>query len=86
MNKNTEDKIEKLIEEALDLNKIKQAVKSAGLGAIGGAIGAGLDVYFHGGKNIQDYLKPLTAWAAGGAAGSLLQATDDKNKDKKNNK
>jgi len=81
-----EQKIDKLLEESLS-KELKKKLKAAGLGAIGGAIGAGLDVYFNDGRHLSDYIKPLTAWAAGGAAGSLLQNTaDDKDEDNENTK
>jgi hypothetical protein len=76
MNQEVEKKIEELIEGS-KLDAIKPYLKGAGVAALGGALGAGLDVYFNNGKNIDDYIKPLFAWGLGsavsGAAGAKPQ-------------
>ena len=65
-----EDKIEKLIEESL----MSSIGKGALMAGAGGMIGAGLDVYFNNGRNIDDFVKPLAAWGLGGAVGAALQS------------
>jgi hypothetical protein len=71
-----EQKIEKLIEENL-----LKTIKGPGLAALGGMVGAGLDTYFHGGHNVTDFIKPLTAWGMGGLIGGLTAgASSDKEK------
>ncbi len=78
-----ESKINKLIEESLS-DKTKKRLKAAGIGVLGGAAGAGLDLYFTGGRNISEYVKPVMAWGAGGAlSGALQDASDDKDKEAK---
>ncbi len=46
-------------------------LKGAALAGLGGAVGAGLDVYFNGGRNINEFIKPVAAWSLGGALGGL---------------
>ena len=70
MNANIEKKIDHLIEEA-----IGPIGKGALMAGVGGMLGAGLDVYFNNGKNLDDFLKPLAAWGLGGAVGAALQDT-----------
>ena len=74
-----DQRIEKLIEEAI-METIKPVAKGAGLAALGGMVGAGLDVYFNGGKNLDDYVKPVLAWGLGSAVGGLNGAKPEKNK------
>jgi hypothetical protein len=74
-----EKKIEKLIEEAI-MDKVKPVAKGAGLAALGGMVGAGLDVYFNGGKNLDDYVKPVLAWGLGSAVGGLNSVKSEKDK------
>ena len=66
-----ETKINKLIEEALS-SKFKNLGKAATIAGVGGLAGAGLDVYFNGGRNIDEFIKPLSAWGVGGALGGIL--------------
>jgi len=86
MNYEIEKKIEELIEGS-KLDAAKPYLKGAGVAALGGALGAGLDVYFNGGKNMDDYLKPLFAWGLGsavsGAAGAKSQK--DQKSEQENN-
>jgi hypothetical protein len=73
MTPNAEKKIDALLEEALS-NKWK----AAGAAGLAGMVGAGLDAYFNGGRNIKEFIKPLTAWGLGGVIGGMLQPDDDK--------
>jgi len=66
-----ETKINKLIEEALS-SKFKNLGKAATIAGVSGLAGAGLDVYFNGGRNIDEFIKPLSAWGVGGALGGIL--------------
>ena len=78
-----EQKIDKILEEAL--SQAARGLGKAGLIAgIGGLAGAGLDVYFNGGRNLKEFAKPLAAWGLGGAAAGLLnKATDTDRNDLK---
>jgi len=67
-----EEKIDKLLME-VDSSKLKKVLKNAGIASLGGIAGAGLDVYFNGGKNVDAFLKPVAAWGLGSALGGMLQ-------------
>ena len=73
-----EKKIQKLIEEmGLSPEQMKK-LKSVGIAGLGGMAGAGLDLYFSGKTDIDDFIKPIMAWGAGGAFGAGLQVANDK--------
>ena len=66
---------EKLFEGTgfLGMKKLSPGLKAAGLASLGGIAGAGLDVYFNGGRHLGEFVKPVTAWGLGGAIGALAQ-------------
>jgi len=78
MNKNVEDKIELLLEDEALKEKLKK-YKALAMAGMGGMVGAGLDTYFNGGKNIDDFIRPLAAWGLGGVIGGLSMGNKPKN-------
>jgi len=82
MNKNVEDKIEMLLEDETLKENLKK-YKALALAGLGGMVGAGLDTYFNGGKNIDDFIRPLAAWGLGGVIGGMASGDE---KIKKNTK
>ncbi len=62
------------------------ALKTMLIASAGGALGAGLDLYLNGHVDPGDFVKPMSAWAAGGALGglSLRNDEDEENKEEIN--
>ncbi len=86
---NAEKKIEELLEDidlqkkVAELKKNSAKWKALGLAGLGGMVGAGLDTYFNGGKNLDDFIKPLASWGIGGLVGGLASSATKKNNRKK---
>ena len=62
---------------SLEESKKLMPVMIAGLG---GMAGAALDAISHGNMDINDLIKPVTAWGVGGAIGGLSSLFDGENK------
>ncbi len=66
--------------------KSSSPLKSAALAGLGGMLGAGLDAYLSGKVDVQDFIKPMASWGAGGALGGLGGIGDYFNKQKNTKK
>ncbi len=66
---------ERILEESkIDPKVLKSLLIASGAGALG----AGLDLYLSGHTDVQDFIKPMSAWGAAGLAGGIGATEDDK--------
>ncbi len=63
-----------LEESKIDPKVLKSLLIASGAGALG----AGLDLYLSGHTDLQDFIKPMSAWGAAGAAGAVAGSEETK--------